>query len=112
MQHMIEMIAAVFMLTAGLRNGMPKQTYPSTYPATAIVMEVDTEKDEVTSTVPTSYPSYTKPGAEDWMTGDIASMLMSDMGTPEIKDDRILKAYYSGLTISDVDGFLDDERKG
>lgn len=46
------------------------------------------------------------------MTGDIASMLMSDMGTPEIKDDRILKAYYSGLTISDVDGFLDDERKG
>lgn len=40
-------------------------------------------------------------GCEDWMYGDIASLVMNDCGTPEIYDDEIVSARYSGY----FDGF-------
>lgn len=35
-------------------------------------------------------------GMEDWEVGDVASMIMDDMGTETIYDDQVLKARYAG----------------
>lgn len=64
------------------------------YPATMTVTSV--QNDVVTLETSTGHV-YEMDGAEDWMPGDIASLVMSDNGTPEdITDDVILSARYSG----------------
>ena len=35
-------------------------------------------------------------GAEDWVEGDICTLIMNSKGTEEIKDDTIISVHYSG----------------
>ena len=64
------------------------------YPATMTVTSV--QNDVVTMETSTGH-IYEMDGAEDWMPGDVASLIMSDNGTPEdVTDDVIMSARYSG----------------
>lgn len=66
------------------------------YPAYTVVTEVNYETDEVfcEDFVGNVWSFY---GTEDWIEGDIASLLMDTMGTEEtIYDDEIVRARYTG----------------
>ena len=70
------------------------------YAKTTVVIEVDYEMDAVT-VADMMQRTWRFIGCEDWMEGDIASLLMSDNGTPEnCYDDVIIDARY--------DGWIDD----
>ena len=65
------------------------------YPTTAVVVELDRENDIVTCA---DYAGnlWEFEGCEDWETGDVASLLMCDLGTASIYDDTIEMVRYSG----------------
>lgn len=65
------------------------------YPTCGEVVEVDYENDLV---VVEDFNGnlWEFEGCEDWLEGDIASMIMNDCGTPEIYDDEIVTVKYSG----------------
>lgn len=65
------------------------------YPHTAVVVEVDYNADEVVLE-DFAGERWSFCGTEDWMEGDIASLLMDDHGTESIYDDEIVSARYSG----------------
>ena len=65
------------------------------YPRTTVVVSVDRENDTVTCEDGNGTIWVFK-GAEDWMVGDCASLLMDTMGTPRIYDDEIVTARYNG----------------
>ena len=71
-----------------------------TYALTTQVVQVDYENDLVVCE-DFNGNLWEFEGTEDWMYGDIASLVMNDMGTPEIYDDEIVSARYSGY----FDGF-------
>ena len=79
----------------------PKATKANTtehriYAKTAVVIELDRENDIVT-VVDGAENFWEFYGVEDWETGDFASMLMDDNGTPEnIFDDIIIEVTYAG----------------
>lgn len=66
------------------------------YPVTGTVTEVDRNADTVTFTTPNGH-MYTLNGCEDWASNDLVSALMYDNGTPQVSDDIILSARYSGI---------------
>ena len=65
------------------------------YAQAGIVTRVDHAQDivEVTTQNGHMWEFY---GAEDWMIGDLCAMMMNDMGTAEVTDDRIVSARYCG----------------
>ena len=65
------------------------------YPTSGIVTEVNYDTDLVTVEVRNGnmFQFY---GAEDWVEGDIAAMIMNDLGTPEVYDDEIISVRYVG----------------
>ena len=65
------------------------------YPHAAVVVEVDENNDSVYLS---DYNGeiWMFYGAEDWMIGDIAAMIIDDRGTPEIAGDRIISVRYCG----------------
>lgn len=65
------------------------------YPETAIIAEVNRSEDKVTAEDfnGNQWEFY---GAEDWMVGDICSMIMDGKGTDSIYDDEIIAVKYSG----------------
>ncbi len=66
------------------------------YPLTVQVIELDREGDIVTC-VDGADNFWEFYGVEDWQTGDFASLLMDDNGTPNtIYDDVITMAHYAG----------------
>ena len=76
-----------------------KTTEPehSVYPLTVVVIELDREGDIVTC-VDGADNFWEFYGVEDWQTGDFASLLMDDNGTPNtIYDDVIMMAHYAGI---------------
>lgn len=70
------------------------------YPRTAVVTEVDYAND-IVSAIDATGNIWEMTETDDWLEGDVVSMLMDDNGTPEILDDRIVKAYYSGFAGED-----------
>lgn len=66
-----------------------------TYPQTFRVFSVDHDADVVTLETSTGY-LYQMTGAEDWQPGDYCGAIMDDRGTPEIIDDAIIAARYTG----------------
>lgn len=73
----------------------PASTH-SVYPLTVQVIELDCEGDIVTC-VDGADNLWEFYGVEDWQTGDFASLLMDDNGTPNtIYDDVITMAHYAG----------------
>ena len=65
------------------------------YAQAGIVTRVDRAEDTVTVTTQNGH-MWEFYGAEDWMEGDIAALLMDDMGTAEIVDDEIVSVRYCG----------------
>lgn len=74
------------------------------YPATGTVTEVDKASDTVTFTT-TNGHSFSFSGCEDWASNDLVSALMWDAGTPQVSDDVILSARYSGIAESLPEAF-------
>ena len=66
------------------------------YPQTMEIIKVDKETDEVFLMTATGYV-YARSGAEDWEVGDLAALIMNSNGTPDITDDEIIAARYSGF---------------
>ena len=66
------------------------------YPITGTVTEVDKASDTVTFTTPNGH-SFAFNGCEDWASNDLVSAIMYDNGTPQVSDDIILSARYSGI---------------
>lgn len=74
--------------------------HAATYPATMVVTEINRATDVITMETATGH-MYEMTGAEDYMVGDLVSLIMDDKGTQEIADDAILDARYSGWWIED-----------
>jgi hypothetical protein len=65
------------------------------YPRTAIVYSFDTVSDTV-KVIDFAGEMWEFYGIEDWMIGDIVSMMMYDNNTESIYDDEIVEIRYSG----------------
>lgn len=69
------------------------------YPATMTVTSV--QSGTVTMETSTGHV-YEMSGAEDWMPGDLAALIMSNNGTPDdVRDDVIIEARYAGYWTED-----------
>lgn len=69
--------------------------HTSQYPMTTVVVDVSEPNDTVTCR-DFNGNLWQFSGVEDWVVGDVASLLMDDAGTPMIKDDIVLDARYDG----------------
>lgn len=71
------------------------------YPQTFIVVEVEpvatAETQLVTIETVTGFLYQFYSDAGDWIPGDLCACILDDNGTPEITDDIILGANYSGI---------------
>lgn len=67
----------------------------SLYSSTAIVTDVNYNEDVVTATC-IGGDSFTFYGCDDWFKGDMAALLMDDMGTENVYDDEIIGCWYAG----------------
>lgn len=65
------------------------------YAQTTVVVEVNYDED-VVYCQDFNGNVWTFEGCEDWIEGDIASMVMYNSGTEIIYDDEILSVWYSG----------------
>ena len=65
------------------------------YPHAAVVVEVDDVGDCVYAS-DCNGEVWMFYGAEDWMIGDIAAMIIDDCGTPEVAGDKIVSVRYCG----------------
>jgi len=88
-------IAVVALLTGG--GNVATTTESETYPLTGIITEIDEGNDFVVFECANGN-QFSFYGVEDWMVGDVVSAIMDDNGTPEVKDDKIVKIHYSGTT--------------
>lgn len=79
------------------------QENSNTYPDTGLVYEVN-EKENTVSYICQNGNCFAFYGVEDWVVGDLVSVIMDDNGTPEVADDIILNCRYSGW----FDGSVDD----
>ena len=84
-----------FALALGVAVGASTMIAPTYYPTTTVVTEVNTETVKVRTF---SGIEYTIPAeGEDWIEGDVASLIMEESGRPnDITDDTIIVARYSG----------------
>lgn len=89
-------IAMVIMIIVSVTIG----TYAEQYPTTMIVNELDYNENMVIC-IDFNGNEWAFEEIEDWCIGDIASMIMDDMGTESIYDDVIIMVRYSGY----VEGF-------
>ena len=70
------------------------------YPNTAIITSVDYATDSFTVATSTNI-SYTLKGVEDWEVGDLASLLMYDIGGDgDITNDLVIELRYSGFNVN------------
>ena len=79
----ITALAAAAMITAS----------STLYPATMTITNIT--GDIVTMETSTGH-TYEMDGAEDYMVGDLVSLIMNDNGTESITDDAIVSARYAG----------------
>lgn len=69
------------------------------YPNTAIITSIDYATDSFTISTSTNI-SYTLKGVEDWEIGDLASLLMYDIGADgDITNDLVIELRYTGFTV-------------
>ena len=70
------------------------------YPRTAIVSSIENDAVVVTDSVGFDWVFS---GSEDYMIGDVVSLVMDDNRTPDsILDDKIVDVLYSGFTAKDL----------
>ena len=95
----IHVIILAIIITALIACGLPPVAATTdsadVYPLTAVVSDFDRENDIV---VCKDYAGnlWEFEGCEDWMLGDIASLLVNDCGTISICDDVIEIVRYGG----------------
>lgn len=89
-------MAMVIMIIVSIAIG----AYAEQYPTTMIVNELDYDENIVVC-IDFNGNEWAFEEIEDWCIGDIASMIMDDMGTESIYDDTIIMVRYSGY----VEGF-------
>lgn len=84
-----------FAVALGVTVGACTMIAPTYYPTTTVVTEVTTENVKVKTF---SGIVYSMPNeGEDWIEGDLASLIMKESGRPnDITDDTIIVARYSG----------------
>lgn len=82
--------------------------HAATYPATMKVTEINTTTDVVTMETATGH-MYEMTGVEDYLVGDLVSLIMDDKGTADITDDAILDARYAGWWIEDGRAYVYEE---
>jgi len=102
----IAIVATMFNTTAdaeNLEDFTPPWVIDHVYAKVAIVDKIDEENDLVYFRIDYGEDGhwYVMEGIEDLFVGDICGLLMNDNGTPEIFDDIILSATYSGWTTED-----------
>lgn len=84
-----------FAVALGVTVGACAMVAPTYYPTTTVVTEVNAETVKVKTFSGIEYTMLAE--GEDWIEGDIASLIMEENGTPyDITDDNIIVARYSG----------------
>ena len=83
---LLAVIGMMGIITTGI--GAKGAEAPALYPNVGIVTEVDTESDTVYWS--DGNDEWFFHGTEDWMVGDGIAVIMSDEGTEEITDDRMV----------------------
>lgn len=69
-----------------------------TYPWTGEVVDLNYAADRVTVKTGSGL-TYDFAGCEDYACGDLVSLIMDDMGTPDtVLDDEVVEARYAGFT--------------
>ena len=66
------------------------------YPQTAIVVSTNESQNILNLMTATGHVFTYETPIEDWLPGDICSLIMSTKGTVSIKDDEIIEIWYSG----------------
>lgn len=97
MKRKLFSLAIIAMAITAPGCGMEKTTYPDT----GLVTCVDTETDTVTY-VCQNGNEFQFYGTEDWMEGDLVSVIMENMGTDTVYDDEIVTVRYSGWFDGDI----------
>lgn len=104
----LAIFAALFSTTTAHAEALPEDWTPGwvvdhQYAKVAVVDKIDEENDIVYFRINFGGDGfwYAMEGIEDLFVGDICGLLMNDNGTPEIMDDVILSATYSGWTAED-----------
>lgn len=84
-----------FALALGVTVGASTMIVPTYYPTTTVVTEVTAETVKVKTFSAIEYEMPNE--GEDWIEGDLASLIMKENGTPNnITDDTVVIARYSG----------------
>ena len=89
MQPIFAGVAALTMLTS------PTYTASDLYGLTTVITDIT---DDTVTCIDFNGNAWQFTGAEDWAVDDIAALVMFNNGTPEIEDDEIITATYSGWT--------------
>ena len=89
MQPIFAGVAALTMLTS------PTYTASDLYGLTTVITDIT---DDTVTCIDFNGNEWQFTGAEDWAVDDIAALVMFNNGTPEIEDDEIITATYSGWT--------------
>lgn len=103
------MNAKMILATATLTTSL---LFPNAvYPATGVVTNVT--ENEIVSVERTDGHVYEFQDTEfPWWDGDICTLLMSDNGTPEPEDDKILCHIFSGTVMDMIDIYANSMEKG
>lgn len=100
MTKLIALINALIAMLTAFVGTLAKPADENLYALTTQVVQVDYENDVVVCQ-DFNGDLWTFEGCEDWLYGDIASMVMNDKGTPIKYDDEIISVRYGGW----FDGF-------
>lgn len=89
-------IAALTALCASVATLVHLSKPETLYPQTAIVVSANESQNLLTLMIATGYVFTYEIPIEDWLPGDICSLIMDSRGTEDIRDDEIRKIRYSG----------------
>ena len=81
------------------------------YSQVAMITEVDEESNFVTATCSNGNMFSFYDTSEDWVCGDLCSMIMYDSGTKIVYDDKVISARYGGFTrlFEEIEATLEGE---
>ena len=91
----IETIFFTFVITIVIIGIINLKFFEGLYGLTTVVFNVSYSTDVVT-VEDFNGNLWQFDGAEDWVEGDICTLIMNSKGTAEIKDDTIISVHYSG----------------
>ena len=96
MKKVICALMVLELLVAGAAMGRAKgETIEDVYAITTVVVELDHRNDTVTCQ-DFNGNLWAFYGVEDWMVGDVATLMMWNAETDTIYDDEVVGVYYSG----------------